>query len=203
MWPLQRAEGAQKLVGVCKGTWAVIEDRGSELEAHNKVADGCSAAVGDLNGMGVHGNNEGDFPVFALGVKVCECGPSDRVAGALFLKPPETVVLSALTSTVDLSDYRKLLGCNVLVQHRAKGAASGGGGTSELHRLCEKVSTHHTAQTVPSPCGLMLPAVIFSRPRRALLRAVRGLGWLSHALLQLCILGSTAKRSGPPLERRW
>jgi hypothetical protein len=32
-------EGAQKLVDVCKGTWAVIEDRESELDVHNRAVE--------------------------------------------------------------------------------------------------------------------------------------------------------------------
>ena len=39
-------EGAQKLVDVCKGTWAVIEDKESELlNAHNRAAESYTAAA--------------------------------------------------------------------------------------------------------------------------------------------------------------
>jgi hypothetical protein len=45
-------EGAQKLVGVCKGTWAVIEDKESELDVHNRAVESNTAAVEELNEMG-------------------------------------------------------------------------------------------------------------------------------------------------------
>jgi hypothetical protein len=61
-------EGAQKFVDVCKGTWAVIEDKESELDVHNRAVESYTAAVEELNEMGVHVNNAGEFPVFTPGV---------------------------------------------------------------------------------------------------------------------------------------
>jgi hypothetical protein len=50
---------------------SLIEDKGSELGTNNRTADRYSAAVEELNEMGVHVNNEvdneGEFPVFSLG----------------------------------------------------------------------------------------------------------------------------------------
>ena len=76
----------------------------------------------ELNEMGVHVNNEREFPVFALGAKETAYDPSALVAGAAFLKLPKAVALSTLTTVVDLSTYRALKRCNLLVLHRAKGA---------------------------------------------------------------------------------
>jgi hypothetical protein len=135
-------EGAQKLVDVCKGTWAVIEDKGSEFETHSKAVDHYSAAVEELNDMDVHVNNEGEILVFTLGVKETTYDPSSRVAGAPFLNPTETAELSTLTNVVGVSDYRKLLRCNVLVLHRTKGAA--GDSPSGLHKLCGKGPAFHS-----------------------------------------------------------
>jgi hypothetical protein len=78
-------EGAQKLVDVCKGTWAVIEDRESELDTHNRAVESYTAAVEELNEMGVHVNNAGEFPVFSQVLKslLTAYDPSSRrVAGA-------------------------------------------------------------------------------------------------------------------------
>jgi hypothetical protein len=130
-------EGAQKLVDVCKGTWAVIEDKTSDAGTHNEALDSFEAAVNELNEMGAHVNNEGDFPVFTLGVKDAVCDPSARVAaGAPFLQLSEAVGLSALTNAVDVSEYRTLWRCNLLDLHRAKGAS--GESPSLLHRLWGK-----------------------------------------------------------------
>jgi hypothetical protein len=90
-------EGAQKLVDVCKGTWAVIEDKESELlNAHNRAVESYTAAVEELNEMGVHFNNAGKFPVFTPGVKETVCDPSARAGG----RSAETAELSALTNAV-------------------------------------------------------------------------------------------------------
>jgi hypothetical protein len=51
--------------------------------------------------MGVHVNNEREFPVFSLGVKESAYGPSSRVAGAPFLLDlAEAVELSTLTNAL-------------------------------------------------------------------------------------------------------
>jgi hypothetical protein len=47
----------------------VIVDKESELDVHNRAVDSFEAAVDELDEMGVHVNNEGDFPVFTAGVK--------------------------------------------------------------------------------------------------------------------------------------
>jgi hypothetical protein len=146
--------------------------------------------------------------VFTLGVKETAYDPSSRVAGAPFLNLSETVELSTLTNAVGVSDYRKLLRCNVLVLHKTKGAS--GDGPSRLYKLCGKGAAYHTggqhfcAVHSSSPCGLVPVVVRFSRPRQTLLPAVPSLGWLSHALWQWCILRNTAKRSvpAPALGRR-
>jgi hypothetical protein len=62
-------DGAQKLVDGCKGTWAVINDDTSEVSRHDKAVDSFEAAMDELGEMGVHVNNEGEFPVFTLGTK--------------------------------------------------------------------------------------------------------------------------------------
>jgi hypothetical protein len=95
----------------------------------------------ELTELGVHVNNEGEYPVFSLGVKETAYDPSALVAGATFLKLPETAVLSTLITAVDLSTYRPLKRCNLLVLHRAKGASDEA--PSELHKLCGKAATHH------------------------------------------------------------
>jgi hypothetical protein len=81
-------EGAQKLVDVCKGTWAVIEDRESALDTHNRAVaavESYTAAVEELNEMGVHVNNAGEILVFIPGANESAYDPSSRVAGAPFL----------------------------------------------------------------------------------------------------------------------
>ena len=65
--------------------------------------------------MGVHVNNAGEFPVFSLGVREPAYDPSPGVAGGPLLDLPEAVELSALANAVDVSEYRKLLRCSVLV----------------------------------------------------------------------------------------
>ena len=114
-------EGAQKLVDVCKGTWAVIQDGSSDATKHDKAVGRFEAAMDELAELGVHVNNEGEFPVFSLGVKETAYGPSALVAGAPFLRLPSTVELSTSTTAVDLSKYRTCNRCNLLVLHRAKG----------------------------------------------------------------------------------
>jgi hypothetical protein len=71
-------EGAQKFVDVCKETWAVIEDKESELDVHNRAVESYTAAVAveELNEMEVYVNNAGEFPVFTLGVKETAYDPS-------------------------------------------------------------------------------------------------------------------------------
>jgi hypothetical protein len=199
-------EGAQKIVDVCKGTWAVIEDRESELDTHNRAVVSYTAAVEELNEMGVHVNNAGEFPVFTLGVKGSAYDPSSRVAGAPFLNLSETVELSTLTNVVDLSEYRKLLRCNVLVLHRTKGASDDN--PSRLYKLCGKEAAFHIGgqhfcavhkQSMRTHAD---DTARFTISRQTLLPAVPSLGWLSHALWQWRILRNTAKRSVPPLGRR-
>jgi hypothetical protein len=41
-------EGAQKLVGVSKETWAVIQDESSEVSDHDKAVDRFEAAMAEL-----------------------------------------------------------------------------------------------------------------------------------------------------------
>jgi hypothetical protein len=100
--------GAQKLADVCKGTWAEINDDTSELSKHDKAVDSFEAAMNELNDMGVHVNNEGEFPVFTSGTKEAACGPSALLLleHLFFLKLSSTVELSTLTTLVDLSKYR-------------------------------------------------------------------------------------------------
>jgi hypothetical protein len=56
-------EGAQKFVDVRKGTWAVIEDTESELDVRNRAVGSYTAAVEELNEMGVHVNNAGEWGI--------------------------------------------------------------------------------------------------------------------------------------------
>jgi hypothetical protein len=84
-------EGAQKLVGVCKETWTVIQDGSSEASEHDEALESFEAAMDELAELGVHVNNEGEYPVFSLGVKETVYGP---------LKLPKAVALSALTTAL-------------------------------------------------------------------------------------------------------
>ena len=84
-------EGAQKLVGVCKETWTVIQDGPPEVSEHDEALESFEAAMDELAELGVHVNNEGEYPVFSLGVKETVCGP---------LKLPKAVALSALTTAL-------------------------------------------------------------------------------------------------------
>jgi hypothetical protein len=99
-------EGAQKLVDVCKETWAVIQGESSDTTKHDEAVSSFEYAVDELAELGVHVNNEGDFPVFSLGVKETAYDPSALVAGAPFLRLPSAVELSSLTAVADLSKYR-------------------------------------------------------------------------------------------------
>jgi hypothetical protein len=99
--------------------------------------------MGELAEMDVHVNNEGEFPVFSLGVKETAYDPSVLVSGAKFLKLSEAVALKKLTTLVDLSSYRTPKRCNRLVRHNAKGASSET--PSTLHKLCGRIGTHHTS----------------------------------------------------------
>jgi hypothetical protein len=99
-------DGAQKLVDVRKGTWAVTNADTSEVSKHDRAVDSFEAAMNELNDMGVHINNEGEFPVFTLGTIETACDSSALVAGAPFLKLPSAAELSTLTALVDLSKYR-------------------------------------------------------------------------------------------------
>ena len=96
----------------------------------------------ELAELGVHVNNEGEFPLFSLGVKETAYDPSALVAGATFLKLPKAVALSTLTTAVDLSSYRTFRRCNLLVLHQAKGGSEET--PSMLHKLCGRMGTHHT-----------------------------------------------------------
>jgi hypothetical protein len=85
-------ERAQKLVDICKETWAVIQDGSSDVAIPmtntDDAADRYGIAVDELNELGVHVNNEGDLHVFTLGVKETACDSSALVAGVPFLKLP-------------------------------------------------------------------------------------------------------------------
>jgi hypothetical protein len=93
-------EGAQKLVDVCKEAWAVIQDEPSDVKTNGEAVDRDEIAVDELNELGVHVNNEGDHPVFELGVKETAYDSSVLVSGAPFLKLPKDVALSTLTTVV-------------------------------------------------------------------------------------------------------
>jgi hypothetical protein len=137
-------EGAQDLVDVCKETWAVIQNEDSAVPGHDAAVDRFECAMGELAEMDVHVNNEGEFPVFSLGVKETAYDPSVLVSGAKFLKLSEAVALKKLTTLVDLSSYRTPKRCNRLVRHNAKGASSET--PSTLHKLCgPRIGTHHTS----------------------------------------------------------
>jgi hypothetical protein len=76
-------KGAQKLVDVCKETWAVIQGGSSEVSEHDEAVDRFEAAMDELAELGVHVNNEGEHPaVFSLGVKETAYDPSVPVSGA-------------------------------------------------------------------------------------------------------------------------
>jgi hypothetical protein len=96
-----RSRGSTKTrrcLAVNKGTRAVIEDKEPELDTHNRAVESNTAAVEELNEMGVHVNNAGEFPVFSLGVREPAYDPSPGVAGGPLLDLPEAVELSALTN---------------------------------------------------------------------------------------------------------
>ena len=101
-------EGAQELVDVCKETWAVIQNEESSVPDSDEAVDRFEAAMAELAEMEVHVNNEGDFPVFSLGVKEAAYDSSVPVSGAKFIKLPEDSALKKLTTLVDLSTYRTL-----------------------------------------------------------------------------------------------
>jgi hypothetical protein len=98
-------DGAQKLVDVCKEAWAVIQDESSDVQTNGSAAGRYEIAVGELNKLGVHVNNEGGLPVFTLGVKETAYDPSARVAGAPFLGRRSAVGVPALTNLVDLRGF--------------------------------------------------------------------------------------------------
>jgi hypothetical protein len=50
--------------------------------------------MAELAEMEVHVNNEGEYPVFSLGVKETACDPSVSVSGAKKLELPEEMALS-------------------------------------------------------------------------------------------------------------
>jgi hypothetical protein len=82
--------------------------------------------------------------VFSLGVKETAYDPSVPVSGAKFLKLPEEVELTTLTTAVDLSSHSPLKRCNLLVLHQAKGASAET--PSKLYKLCGRMGTHHTGK---------------------------------------------------------
>ena len=133
-------EGAQELVDVCKETWAVTQNEDSSVTDHDEAVDRFEDAMSALAELDVHVNNEGDDPVFSLGVKEAAYDPSMPVSGARFLKLEGEVELKKLTTLVDLSTFRKLGRCTVLVRHNAKGASPDS--PSSLHKLCSRVCTH-------------------------------------------------------------
>ena len=133
-------EGAQELVDVCKETWAVTQNEDSSVVDHDEAVDRFEDAMSALAELDVHVNNEGDDPVFSLGVKEAAYDPSMPVSGARFLKLEGEVELKELTTLVDLSTFRKLGRCTVLVRHNAKGASPDN--PSSLHKLCSRVCTH-------------------------------------------------------------
>jgi hypothetical protein len=134
-------DGAQGLVDICKGTWAVINDDDSSVFKNDKAVDSFNADMDDLNDMGVHVNNAGESPVFTLGTAETACGPSALIAGAppflkrLDSKAPE---MPTLTTLVEMSKYRTFKRCNVLDKHQAKGSSEEA--PSKLHKLCGKVA---------------------------------------------------------------
>jgi hypothetical protein len=134
-------KGAQKLVDVFKETRAVIQNEASEVSDHGEAVDRFEAAMAELAELEVHVNNEGEHPVFSLGVKETAYDSSVPVSGAKFLKLPKEMALSTLTTAVDLSSYRTLGRYNLLVLHHAKGASKET--PSMLHKLCCRESTHH------------------------------------------------------------
>ena len=69
-------EGAQELVDVCKETWAVTQNEDSSVIDHDEAVDRFEDAMSALAELDVHVNNEGDEPVFSLGVKEAAYDPS-------------------------------------------------------------------------------------------------------------------------------
>ena len=136
-------EGAQELVDVCKETWAVIQNEESSVPDSDEAVDRFEVAMAALAEMDVHVNNEGDYPVFSLGVKEVAYDSSVPVSGAKFLKLQEEVALKKLTTLVDLSTFRTLKRCTLLVRHNAKGASTET--PSALYKLCSRIGTHHTS----------------------------------------------------------
>ena len=136
-------EGAQELVDACKASWAVIRDEAPTASDsdHGGAVDRFEAAMAELAEMDVHVNNEGEYPVFSLGVKETAYDSSVPVSGAKFLELPEEVALSTSTTAVDLSSYSPLKRCNLLVLHQAKGASAET--PSSLYKLCGRMGTHH------------------------------------------------------------
>ena len=49
-------EGAQKLVDVCKETWAVTQDESSDVNTNDEAVGRYEIAVDELNELGVHVN---------------------------------------------------------------------------------------------------------------------------------------------------
>jgi hypothetical protein len=184
-------EGAQELVDACKATWAVIQDEASTASDHDGAADRFEAAMAELAEMDVHVNNEGEYPVFSLGVKETACDSSVPVSGAKFLKLSEEVGLTTLTTVVDLSSYSPLKRCNLLVRHQAKGASAEA--PSSLYKLCGRMGTHHTGGQ--NFCGVHKHSMrthadggkIYKIACRTSRLVVPSLGWQSHGPCQLRI----------------
>jgi hypothetical protein len=108
----------------------------------------------ELNEMGVHVNNEGEFPVFTLGAKETACGPSVLVAGAPFLQLSSTAKLSTLTTLVGLSKYRTFKRCNLLVRHKKNVDAvtrQRPRRTGLAHALAGCCARAHALATQPTP----------------------------------------------------
>ena len=196
-------DGAQKLVDVCKETWAVIQDEASEVPDHDEAVDRFEAAMAELAEMEVHVNNEGEHPVFSLGVKETAYDSSVPVSGAKFLKLPKDVALSTLTTAVDLSSYRTFGRCNLLVLHQAKGGSEET--PSMLHKLCGRMGTHHTGGQ--HFCGVHKQSMRTHADGGKISKTtsdiaarfvVPSLGWHSHGPCQLRILWNAVKRLVPP-----
>ena len=74
----------------------LIQDESSDVTKHDGAVDSSESAMDELAELGVHVNNEGEFPVFSLGVKETAYDPSALVAGAPFLRLPSTASCRAV-----------------------------------------------------------------------------------------------------------
>jgi hypothetical protein len=121
------SEMAQKLMSTCEGAMTIMNCVDTESGAHDKASAAFEEASYQLEELGFEYEITPDGVFFSRSdTAVEEHGPATRIGAAPFLGLTGTAELGSLDQVIDVSDYRGLHRCPVLVcpKSKVKGAKS-------------------------------------------------------------------------------